>query len=353
MQTKITIFLIMILLLCQFSSKVISAREIDGKIEIIVPTPGNGPVFKNISDMKIIEDQLLLVDNFGSKIFSFDLTSDAKVFKTIGRKGLGPGDLNLPTFIEINDNKIVVIDNIAFSIFDLKGKFLGKFRLFAPVISFTCLNSYIYCLEANPSKQHLISVYDYHGKKIQEFGEKFIKTKGYPANRFSPFFVERCLYDGKILTDNQYIYLVSKRFGKLFKYSPSGKVVAEADLSSFFGNSGEVILRKNKKIFVERELLNSKKKGIPRIHLFEDAVLLDDHLYLLSIPNRYSPKKDTLAITQINKKSFVKESSFEKVIDNDMRVFSFAVQQKNKKREFYLNFTNDEGPFIGKMAVKQ
>jgi len=36
-----------------------------------------------------------------------------------------------------------------------------------------------------------------------------------------------------------------------------------------------------------------------------------------------------------------------------MRVFSFAVQQKNKKKEFYLNFTNGEGPFIGKMTVKQ
>ena len=199
MQTKITIFLIMILLLCQFSSKVISAREIDGKIEIIVPTPGNGPVFKNISDMKIIEDQLLLVDNFGSKIFSFDLTSDAKVFKTIGRKGLGPGDLNLPTFIEINDNKIVVIDNIAFSIFDLKGKFLGKFRLFAPVISFTCLNSYIYCLEANPSKQHLISVYDYHGKKIHEFGENSSRLKGILPIVFLPFSLKGACMMAKFL----------------------------------------------------------------------------------------------------------------------------------------------------------
>lgn len=332
---------------------VISAQKIGGNIEIIIPTPGNGPVFKNISDMKIIKDQLFLVDNLGSKIFSFDLTSDSNIFKTIGRKGLGPGDLNLPTFIDIKDNKIVVIDNIAFSTFDLKGKFLGKFRLFAPVISFTCLNSYIYCFEANPSKEYLISVYDNNGKKIQEFGEKFIKTKGYPSNRFSPFFVERCLYDGKILTDNQYIYLVSKRFGKLFKYSTSGKVVGEADLSSFFGDSGEVILQKNKKIFVDRELLNSKKKGIPRIHLFEDAVLLGENLFLLSTPNRYSPKKNTLTITQINKNSFVKESSFEKVIDSDMRVFSFAVQQKNNKIEFFLNFTNDDGHFIGKLTVTQ
>ncbi len=56
---------------------------------------------------------------------------DGKLKQSIGRKGKGPGEFTFPAFFSVADGKISIFDILStqVSVFDMEGKFLGRFEM--------------------------------------------------------------------------------------------------------------------------------------------------------------------------------------------------------------------------------
>ncbi len=82
----------------------------------------------NPTDVKVIKERLYVCDSKGNQIHVLNKNTGEPLFK-IGASGHKEGELYHPSNISIYNNKIFVSDttNFRVSIFDLEGKYLGKF----------------------------------------------------------------------------------------------------------------------------------------------------------------------------------------------------------------------------------
>ena len=303
----------------------------------------------NIENNKIY---LYAVENFGHKVlkFSIDKNLNLKLIKIIGRPGQGPGDLNLPVSISIDKGEIAVKDNIAFSFFNIEGKFLRKFKTFSGKESFFYLNNKIYWLNFNPEEKHLVEIRSNEGKKLKTFGKKFISLDFSIFKGLSPFRVEDHVYEGNLLYHNGIILYVNRKFGDLIKFNIEGRELKRKNITGFFGNYGAKMRMKNNELWIERGLdLAKTKRRIPIYNIFKDAYICKNKLYLIS--RNWYPKlaeervnKRVIIALDVNSLNFVKKYEFwMKKFD---RIVSFSIIEVNNKPVFFVQVRTEEGDYI-------
>jgi hypothetical protein len=133
-------------------------------------------IFSEPKDVVISDEGDIYVLD-ANRIQAFDKSGN--YLRTIGRNGLGPGDLSDPTFFEIDKQKNLIVvekNNQRIQIFSSKGDYRGSFlmRENRPGrIAITQKNEILVLnrmLTTNPSPLWLY--YDYQGQILREIGER-------------------------------------------------------------------------------------------------------------------------------------------------------------------------------------
>lgn len=220
-QTKRTFFIIILFVPILSISAKEETRNENLKLSITIPAKGENIFFKTTPFIAVDDaGNVYGVDNREHIVYKFD--KYGKFLLKIGKKGAGPGDLERPVHICISKNKVFISDDRAVSIFDLKGKFIDRFRKFRLTASMAVFRDAV--LLAEPSTDPLISVFDFEGEIKGSFHRKYridySLYKGWPRD-----FVDQMVNRGKILCNKNYIFYISYAFGDIFKYNSLGKML--------------------------------------------------------------------------------------------------------------------------------
>ncbi|MCP2597547.1 6-bladed beta-propeller, partial [Candidatus Aminicenantes bacterium AC-335-G13] len=308
----------------------------------------------------------IVVDNFGNvyavdnrehTVYKFD--RNGKLLQKIGRKGEGPGDLEFPVHICVRKDKVFISDNRAISIFDLNGKFINRFRKFRHIISMAVFRDTILLTESSAEK--LINVYDFKGKKLNSFGEKYKVDysiyKGWPKA-----YIDQMINRGKILCSNNYIFYISYAFGDVFGYSASGKLLFKKEIKNidFIKKSRQLLFKIGGKINKRGYyILKRKDWG----YFLNDAFYFKNKIYLLLSENylRFSKRDISKGeIWQFDVKTGKIERKFyfyplERDKINKIYTRSLAIRKnENNKLLIYISYYDDrKGDFFIGKYIKQ
>ncbi len=310
--------------------------------------------FRPAIDLAIEGDILYTVINFEHKILKLKLDGELRFDKLIGTPGQGPGDLTQPQSLSIWNGKIAVKDNFGFSFFSLDGVFLNKFRVFTANRNFLYLNNKIYYINPLPDKPFLIEVYDTQGKKLYDFGTKFIDLNFNLFRGMSPFSVESYVFYANLLSDGQLIYYLNQMFGRLIIFSLDGVLQKQIDLLPLFGGKGKKILRENEKMWIQEGLDLYVKSSFKPYYLFIDACLGGDKIYLFG--SEWTPGKkerdEYIIIKCLDKKSLLPCGDYLIKRDKDERFMAFAVKEKEDKPSFYVSMQSSREYVIARYDYK-
>ena len=234
--------------------------------------------FKTICSLGAYGNTLYGVENLSNRVVAFKLDYPQFSFSNfLGRPGQGPGDLIYPMTISIWGDSIAIKEASAFSFFGLKGDFQSKFKIYSNNSSFVFHDDKIFWLNPAIKQDHLIEVYFRDGKRILTIGEKSI-IRGVTAS--SPTAIDR-IYEGMIFLHEQSIYYLSSKFGCYSRYSLGGELLAEGDITDYFGERGAVIKKYNVDVHIKHTRKNDGKTGYPKPSIFEAGSLYKDCLYLM------------------------------------------------------------------------
>lgn len=252
----------------------------------------NEAFFSSISDFEVYKHCLFVVDNQSHMVLEFKISDNTLEFiRTIGRPGQGPGDLELPSKISIWNDTIAVREQSGMSFFNMDGSFINKFRLFSPTLSFVFANERIYSVSPNPNETNLIEVRSREGRMLFSFGNKKEILPSYDINKqTNPLLTEQIVFDGKLIADSDSVYYINRRFGKLIKYSLSGKEILRTEIATFFGKNEETIRKENEKLFLENDFWGHSRKS-PEYLIFRDARIENGNIYFLADLFNISNKK--------------------------------------------------------------
>ena len=306
-------------------------------------------VFKRVTKIALSGNELFIVENIKSQLFKYQLKNKSlKYVKTIARRGVGPGDLNLPIHIFIDSDMVIVKDEIGISYFKKDGSFISKFRAFTPISSFASVNNRIYILHSNPDISNLINIYDNKGKMIGGIGNKFLNIDYSKSKTENKFRVDKFFYEGKVLSDEKYIYYFNAKFGHAMIFDLKGEKILEKNILPFFGKAGNVILKKNKELLDNG--MNSKDGSYFLYNLFIDMAIHRDKIYLIGIyahndHEDFNFFKNNYVLMGINKKTLELEEKYIIHIEKNESINSFTVGDRNGNPVFltFMTFETDDG----------
>jgi hypothetical protein len=314
------------------------------------------PLFRTATDFAVIDEDLFVLDNLQHQVQKYRVKDGKlKYIKTIGQRGVGPGDFNLPRSLSVWKGVIAVKDEIGISFFDKDGKFLTKFRLFTPRISFVYTNDRIYYASADPDRSDLIDVYEKNGKLLTSFFKKFLKIdpkihKDPPGNIL---FVLKFLFDGQIISDGKYIYFFSSTFGQAFKFDMSGNELLKKDTLPYFGKEGEFVFEKNND-YLKGGLKRNKNNAYSVYQLFKNLCLCKDKIYILGFGmgisnlDKIEKKPYDDCILVMDKNTLNLEKTYWIRLDSEEYIYSFAAGEKNGKIIFYTAMqTKEDNDIVG------
>ena len=286
------------------------------------PKEASDYYFKPISNLAVLGNVIYAVENLSNKVTAFKIELPANNFDKpsikyafdVGKPGQGPGDLMHPFTISIWDDEIVVKESGFFSFFGKNGEFRSKFRIFTENNSFVCEDNKIFWLNPIFKQNHLIEVYERDGKRINTIGIKNIKAD---ISKFkNPFYIEKLLYEGKLLSDGNLLYYINARFGNYFIFSMDGQIVSQGDISNKFGERGKIIKAYSNDVYIKQIRKNDGNTGFPKSIIFEDAALYKDEIYF------------------INSKFVIENNKVNKTI---IEVIVLGLPSFNMKNEYVIN----------------
>lgn len=311
-------------------------------------------IFKSPTDMQFLQNYLFIVDNAYHRILKFKLQEGKMAFITsIGKHGQGPGDLQLPLRISLENDVIGIQDQSGISLFDLNGKFVAKFRVFSGIIDFLMTNNKIFCVVANPNHPNLIEVYSLDGKRLYAFGKKeeIIRYDYNVIRGISPVTLEMVIFDGILLSDSQEVYLINRRFGQITKFSHSGERLRQEEIISFFGENEAKKADENKNLFLRGRYDPFTMKGaVPQNYIFRSARILKERIYFLTDQWNFVNKRrnNFIEIRAFDKDNLKLISVYTGPISEDERFLAFALYEENKNPQFLVLVDSPEGHKIYK-----
>ena len=288
--------------------------------------------YRALTDLEITKQGIIIVENIpGHRILTY--LKDGKLMKSMSKQGKEPGELFCPVEMSLWKDEIVVKDNSGLSIFKTDATFVRRFNPFVNIVSFVYIKDKIYLLTATPDKKSLIDVFTPEGEYLFDFGEGFFELDYSKYKHMSPIHAKGSVYDGKLLSDGEYLYYLSSKFGKILVFSLKGERSAEYNITSILGEKAEQFVKDNTKIWLEEGIDLKKTKGrIPSNRIFKDAYLCEDRIYLLTekfirLKEGYKWENE---IKVVDKKSFHLIDSFKVKKNNDEEVLALVMEKDNE-----------------------
>lgn len=136
-------------------------------------TEGEKYVISNVTRIGFSPEKIFILDSRQKKVFVF---SDSLSFLyTIGGPGQGPGDLESPVDLAIQDNQVIVLESFSkrLNIFNREGNFIKRINLKLPDEIFYSYPSAILADKSNnylvaySLSDHLLDVYDSNGNFME------------------------------------------------------------------------------------------------------------------------------------------------------------------------------------------
>jgi hypothetical protein len=258
---------------------------IDVPAEAILNSPSDIAISK--------EGEIIVSDARENKLFVFD--SDGRLIRTIGREGTGPGELNGPRLIGVEDGVIKVFEarNNRFQYFTLKGEHLKMMPLGFSIGTGTLVLGYkddFFYATQGFRTEDLINHFQVSGQKLDPIG----KIEGKPFEFYEMLQIQEALIKKEIpdACRNEVLLIVTAG-GRLFAffqalplvriYSVDGKLESTITL-----NMPEFEEVKTRCIQFNVDL---KKKGMPGfmgLKFWRDGVLMEngDVILLLADPEK-------------------------------------------------------------------
>jgi hypothetical protein len=241
--------------------------------------------YRSIPFIALYRDLFFITDNFSHRVLEYRFGGNKLEFlRAIGRPGQGPGDLMRPTDISVSGDILAVKDEYGISFFGLDGVFRNKFQLLSRAETMLFTGKEIYTTTYNAAKPDLFQVYSRGGEILRSFQKK---KSLYPIRYnihkgLSPDQLERIVFEGHLISDEQSVYFLSRRFGSVLRYDPDGNRTGNWGLSDILGNNEKAKAEFNRKMFLEEGYdLEKNERMIPHNYLFEDAHIVGGRLYLL------------------------------------------------------------------------
>lgn len=209
--------------------------ELLGKIGKLESEEEKDILFDPVDVARLPNGDILILEERGCTVKRY--SEDYEYISSFGQKGRGPGDLNEPFCIRLEENKLYIADR-DISIFSLDGSYEDGFspRIIARFGSIgaqyrtsgmAILSGSLVILPSHPSqwidsgKDKLLSVYDKKGKIIRSFGAvKLFENQELTLNA-------NIVYFAKDSNDN--LYLTYACQNKIAKYSQDGEMIFSAD----------------------------------------------------------------------------------------------------------------------------
>lgn len=302
------------------------------------------PLFKYGVDMGISGQHLYIVNNRKSFVLSYRLGDTVEFERQIGRFGQGPGDCHLPIEVSQWNNILALKDQYGFSFFTEDGRFLSKFRVFSPWISFVYVNDKIYYATSKPKSRYMIICFEKDGKKVAEFGEKYLDIDFKKSIGKSPYYIETLLYEGKLLSDGKKIYYFSAKFGDVRVFKLDGKLIDKKNITEIFGETGRTIVANNTEML--KHGIKERPNGtIPDYMLFKDSYLCKNKIYLIDkiISGKFiSDKTEKVDVMALDKDTLKLVKKYWLTLYPEEYIHSFAVIEKEGEPIFYITMTTAE-----------
>jgi hypothetical protein len=234
-----------------------------------------------------------------------------------------------------------VNDELGFSFYDENGRFLSKFRVFSPRISFVYADDKIYYATSKPKSRYLIECFEKNGKKVDDFGVKYLNIDFKKSKGLGPHFIETFFYEGKLLTDGKKIYYFNATFGHAMVFEMDGKLVQKKNISEIFGETGRMIVANNTEM-LKNGIKRKPNGAIPGYLLFKDIYLCGDRIYLIDkiISGKFtSNKNEKVDIIVLDKNNLKPVKKYWLTLYPDEYIHSFAVTEKEGQPVFYVTMT--------------
>ena len=214
-----------------------------------------------------------VADYKANRIAVFD--KNGRLTRTIGRAGQGPGELLNPVDVAVAAGKLYVLEagNFRVSIFDLRGNYVGGFRV-GPLsadqgIAVSRDGRRIYLNEPTPMSGHLFTVYDEQGQVVQRFGQLIEPERG--TQKFEMNTV--CFGLGR----EDQLYAFFKYRPAVRRYSWDGKLLFSGKLR---------IPEVPQKLQDQRQLLKEHPEGALVTFVADVSVRPDGRLFIVVPPSR-------------------------------------------------------------------
>jgi len=251
-------------------------------------------ILNSPSDIVISEEgEIIVSDSRENKIFLFDY--EGKVIRKIGRQGNGPGELNRPRFIWIEDGTIKVFEagNNRIQYFSKNGEHLRmipcKFNVGTGMLTFGFKDD-VFFVTTGFRTEELISHYQISGQKLDSIG----KIEGKPFEFYDMLKIQQALIKKELpdvcrndlfllVIPGSRVYAVFQALPFIKIYSIRGELekTVSLDLPEF-----EKIKDRCSQFNVEL-----RKKGMPAfqtLNFWRDGVLManGDLILLISDPEK-------------------------------------------------------------------
>ncbi|MFC1555271.1 6-bladed beta-propeller [candidate division KSB1 bacterium] len=235
---------------------------------------------------RIHDEHLYVLDLSNTCVYKFDIKGN--YISKFGREGHGPGELNTPTYMQIDKNENIYIydvSNTNISIFDSNGEFLSSFQVNG------YLNSPFHISEKNeilinqPASRSFISVFSKDGTYIKDIGD-IIDNSDYQENNYNTLGQGWPFY-----SDGKYIFF-SNIVPMIFVFDEDGSIIEKKildypEIASFWDT-------------VEKPDDSGNKKALELHHFrYLDIVKRGDFIYSLIYNDSGTDGKDGLTIDVI------------------------------------------------------
>lgn len=305
--------------------------------------------FRPIISLQMKDNLIYGVENMSNKIdiFKFD-NLNIEFIKNIGRPGQGPGDLQYPMSLSIQEDVIVIKENTYFSFFNTQGGYIRKIKTFSPSTVFFYNEKSIYWLNSNWKENHLIERYAESGERLSTLGDKK-EILNYLISKDEVKLEKNSIFDGSLFNYNNSILYINKRFGKFIIFSFEGTILDKGDINSIFGDRGEKQKKYNYDVFVSGKAKPTQPPPYPTADIYEHAYLDSGKVYFI-YSNIEKMNEDRITnidikILNMSNKSLVKEYSIKK--NHICRINGFAVLNNDNDEYLVLSYTIlEEGNYL-------
>lgn len=221
----------------------------------------------------------IAVDAVGS-IYTIDngshLVSKINVIKDevtkIASKGQGPGEVQNPYFGIVKGETLFVIDNSSVNLFNLEGKYKGRFRVFESVISVGADQETIYLAQTGGDK--LIQEYSYQGKRKGSFGNKY----QYNNNIYKDWpetYIDSKINEGKVIIGDKFIFYISYEFSELLIYR------ADRSLMERIVIEDDELAKNNRDYYLYKGQIKPSDNSFIVKKIVIDAYYFNGYLYII------------------------------------------------------------------------